>query len=41
MAAQGLRCSAANNADTAPQCDALVLGLPWQRLEQMQSITRM
>jgi len=24
-----------------PQFDALVLGLPWQRLEQMQVITRM
>ena len=26
---------------TQPQFDALVLGLPWQRLEQMRSITRM
>ena len=26
---------------TQPQFDALVLGLPWQRLEQMQVITRM
>ena len=25
---------------TQPQFDALVLGLPWQRLEQMQVITR-
>jgi hypothetical protein len=24
-----------------PQVDALVVGLPWQRLEQMRSITRM
>jgi transposase len=34
-------------ADTSPlaltkdQFDALVVGLPWQRLEQMRSITRM
>lgn len=26
---------------TQPQFDALVLGLPWQRLEQMKVITRM
>ena len=26
---------------TQPQFDALVLGLPWQRLEQMRVITRM
>ena len=26
---------------TQEQFDALVLGLPWQRLEQMQLITRM
>ena len=26
---------------TQPQFDALVLGLPWQRLEQMRGITRM
>ena len=26
---------------TQPQFDALVLGLPWQRLKQMQAITRM
>ena len=26
---------------TQPQFDALVLGLPWQRLEQMSAITRM
>lgn len=26
---------------TQPQFDALVLGLPWQRLEQMKLITRM
>ena len=26
---------------TQPQFDALVLGLPWQRLEQMRAITRM
>ena len=26
---------------TQPQFDALVLGLPWQRLEQMRRITRM
>ncbi|CDS51848.1 Mobile element protein [Polaromonas sp. CG9_12] len=26
---------------TQAQFDALVLGLPWQRLEQMQAITRM
>ena len=26
---------------TQAQFDALVLGLPWQRLEQMQVITRM
>ncbi len=26
---------------TRAQFDALVLGLPWQKLEQMQSITRM
>ena len=26
---------------TQPQFNALVLGLPWQRLEQMQVITRM
>jgi transposase len=26
---------------TKPQFDALVLGLPWSRLEQMQSITRL
>ena len=26
---------------TQTQFDALVLGLPWQRLEQMQRITRM
>lgn len=26
---------------TIDQFDALVLGLPWQRLEQMRSITRM
>ncbi len=26
---------------TKDQFDALVLGLPWQRLEQMRSITRM
>ena len=26
---------------TQPQFDALVLGLPWQRLEQMSTITRM
>ena len=26
---------------TQPQFDALVLGLPWQRIEQMQAITRM
>lgn len=26
---------------TRSQFDALVLGLPWQRLEQMQAITRM
>ena len=26
---------------TQPQFDALVLGLPWQRLEQMRLITRM
>ena len=26
---------------TQQQFDALVLGLPWQRLEQMRSITRM
>ena len=26
---------------TQPQFDALVLGLPWQRLEQMSVITRM
>ena len=26
---------------TQPQFDALVLGLPWQRLTQMQVITRM
>jgi hypothetical protein len=26
---------------TQQQFDALVLGLPWQRLEQMQAITRM
>jgi transposase len=26
---------------TQAQFDALVLGLPWQKLEQMRSITRM
>ena len=26
---------------TQPQFDALVLGLPWQRLEKMSAITRM
>jgi transposase len=26
---------------TQPQFDALVLGLPWQKLEQMRAITRM
>lgn len=26
---------------TKPQFDALVLGLPWSRLEQMQTITRL
>ncbi len=26
---------------TQPQFDALVLGLPWQRLEQMRVVTRM
>ncbi|MBC7379597.1 MAG: IS66 family insertion sequence element accessory protein TnpB [Burkholderiaceae bacterium] len=26
---------------TQPKFDAMVLGLPWQRLEQMQAITRM
>jgi hypothetical protein len=26
---------------TKQQFDALVLGLPWSRLEQMQSITRL
>ena len=26
---------------TQPQFDALVLSMPWQRLEQMQVITRM
>jgi transposase len=26
---------------TAEQFDALVLGLPWQRLEQLRVITRM
>lgn len=36
-----------NAADLAPvslskdQFDALILGLPWQRLEQMRSITRL
>ena len=32
---------AAPMALTQPQFDALVLGLPWQRLTQMQVITRM
>ena len=32
---------AAPLALTKDQFDALVLGLPWQRLEQMRSITRM
>lgn len=32
---------AASSALTRQQFDALVLGLPWQRLEQMQAITRM
>jgi transposase len=32
--------SAAPSALTAQQFDALVLGLPWQRLEQMSVITR-
>ena len=32
---------AAPLALTQPQFDALVLGLPWQRLEQMSAITRM
>jgi transposase len=31
----------AHPALTREQFDALVLGLPWQRLEQMQLITRM
>ena len=33
--------TAAPMALTQPQFDALVLGLPWQRLEQMRAITRM
>jgi transposase len=33
--------AAAPMALTQPQFDALVLGLPWQRLTQMQLITRM
>ena len=31
----------ANTPITREQFDALVLGLPWQRLEQMRSITRL
>src|SRR5258705_5646989 len=33
--------SAAPLVLTQPQFDALVLGLPWQRLEQMKAITRL
>ena len=33
--------AAASVTLTQPQVDALVLGLPWQRLEQTQVITRM
>lgn len=34
-------CGTAPVALTADQFNALVLGLPWQRLEQMRCITRM
>jgi transposase len=33
--------TAASLVLTQPQFDALVLGLPWQKLDQMQMITRM
>jgi transposase len=38
---RGVTDGASPMALTQQQFDALVLGLPWQRLEQMQVITRM
>jgi transposase len=38
---RGLSAGTAPMALTQQQFDALVLGLPWQRLSQMQVITRM
>jgi len=38
---RGVSTAAAPMALTQAQFDALVLGLPWQRLAQMQVITRM
>jgi transposase len=40
-AAVGAAAQAAPMTLTKEQFDALVLGLPWQRLEQMRAITRM
>lgn len=40
-AAVGAAARAAPMTLTKEQFDALVLGLPWQRLEQMRAITRM
>ena len=38
---RGVSAAAAPMTLTQAQFDALVLGLPWQRLTQLQSITRM
>lgn len=38
---RNVACGAAPLALTSDQFAALVLGLPWQRLEQMRAITRM
>lgn len=38
---QAVSAGAAPLTPTREQCDALVLGLSWQRLQQMQRITRL